>query len=751
MPTQADDPSISLGTSAHAQEITPIRLRPSTSVLTALQSFAPEERISAGAVIRAILAVSNHRQEYADGKLASLRILDTAATYTSMEWLEQVQTLFDAARLKRNVKSKDQPMLTGRMAIAGLCIREPWLREVLSINGGFDTLLNEIDPPLEKILSRTGKEIYSRIRSSGRSLPDSFVSVFNWDDDPLKAPQDDYLGRAAFARFLAKRITNIPSSCEAYTLHIHAPWGAGKSTLLNFLKLELTQQHLHLFDIEDGVDGIDLQAILQALKEKRLIQSLVELFEKKGEALKSVISVTARQNEWVIEDIDEGYLLKAGKEKLEVYTQRQRWLVVEFNAWRNQHVTPPWWSLMDAVFTKTKRSLRLQDFIREHWWRLTTGRMPYILSAIIVVWVFDLMIAPLLPSRTADTSMLSFLASNLKDVSTIVALATTIWGIVIAFNRSLLVGAARAAQSYSEVTYDPMETIKRHFDELIHRLRPKRVAIFIDDLDRCQSTYVVNLLEGIQTLFREAPVIFVIAADRAWLNACYEQVYDELKPLIREPGKQLGMMFLEKAFRFSTPLPRISDALLKEYWKYLLLRQPSETTDEARSVARDLVATAQDYKKLPQLIRSSQDQGFVQRALREEAAVHLATPKVMQQIENTLEPYAELLELNPRSMKRLVNTYSANLALSFLSDISIDPHQLILWTILSSRWPLLAEALVKEPKVVEYLAKGERDQLSDDLKKTLGEEIDEIEKVVKGLKPTALTTETIEHCKFMHV
>jgi KAP family P-loop domain len=40
------------------------------------------------------------------------------------------------------------------------------------------------------------------------------------------------------------------------------------------------------------------------------------------------------------------------------------------------------------------------------------------------------------------------------------------------------------------------------------------VVVFVDDLDRCESKYVVEFLEGIQTLFREAPITYVVAADR---------------------------------------------------------------------------------------------------------------------------------------------------------------------------------------------------------------------------------------------
>ena len=34
-----------------------------------------------------------------------------------------------------------------------------------------------------------------------------------------------------------------------------------------------------------------------------------------------------------------------------------RWVVIEFNAWRNQRIRPPWWTLIKEIFTQSKRQL----------------------------------------------------------------------------------------------------------------------------------------------------------------------------------------------------------------------------------------------------------------------------------------------------------------------------------------------------------------------------------------------------------
>jgi hypothetical protein len=83
----------------------------------------------------------------------------------------------------------------------------------------------------------------------------------------------------------------------------------------------------------------------------------------------------------------------------------------------------------------------------------------------------------------------------------------------------------------------------------------------------------------------------------------------------------------------------------------------------------------------------------------------------VQATEHTLSRFAPLLEPNPRAMKRLVNAYGVERALQIIGGHSTaleHPRQrLALWTILKSRWPLLADYLADEPDTIEQLKAGE--------------------------------------------
>lgn len=430
------------------------------------------------------------------------------------------------------------------------------------------------------------------------------------------------------------------------------------------------------------------------------------------------------------------------------------WNVADFNAWRNQHVRPPWWSLLESVFESAKPHLSPWNRLREYGWRFNTGRLHYILGLIILVWALALILFPILRETAGDAGSLGFWAGIADQISKILAVILTVWGVVYSASRSLLLNSAKAARTYMEMTHDPMNMIKRRFQRLVRRLRGKRMAVFIDDLDRCQSGYVIELLEGIQTLFREAPVVFVVTADRRWLNACYEETYEKLKPFVSEPGKPLGILFLEKAFQFATPAPGIPREIKETFWKRLILVKTEDTDltfKEAREKAGGALKAAKTDAAINRKVEESQNLPFhEQRAVREEAVIRLAAPDILARLEHTLTPYVGLLEPNPRSMKRLVNTYSANRALAILSEVDIDTHQLVLWTILASRWPQLADYLAKCPEMVEKIIQKDAAGVEEGLADLVND--DAVRHVLQGgAADVPLHPKTIRDCARMHV
>lgn len=387
-----------------------------------------------------------------------------------------------------------------------------------------------------------------------------------------------------------------------------------------------------------------------------------------------------------------------------------RWIVVDFNAWRHQRLEAPWWQLLDAVYRQAQRQLRgtkgqrrraLTLWITETLWRFLIQYRDLVFSvaaafflAGLVYWIFR---------PFGLIGQLDSASTTAKQLSDALALAATLISGGLVVGRSLVFGGVRSAQRFIESSADPMARISNHFEALVRRI-DHPVAIIIDDLDRCQEEYVVRLLEGIQTLFNDPRLIYIIAADRRWLHACYETTYERFQDRVHEPGSTLGALFLEKVFQLSVALPRLSAKTRSAYWSYLIRGPGPEAENrlaEVTEAARLHFVGAASEAEVGARLESASDDPLLGPALQQAAVETLATADLEATTIYFLERFAHLLEPNPRAMKRLLNAYAVHRDLAILSGLNVLRdlrlrEQLALWTIVSLRWPLLRDYLIDQ-------------------------------------------------------
>jgi hypothetical protein len=91
------------------------------------------------------------------------------------------------------------------------------------------------------------------------------------------------------------------------------------------------------------------------------------------------------------------------------------------------------------------------------------------------------------------------------------------------------------------------------------------------------------------------------------------------------------------------------------------------------------------------------------------------SPTVVKKTEHFLMQYRDLLEENPRAMKRLLNAYGFRRGFDILSRRGFDDQDALLrWTILENRWPILADYLANrsggrnEPDIIKALMNDEK-------------------------------------------
>lgn len=381
------------------------------------------------------------------------------------------------------------------------------------------------------------------------------------------------------------------------------------------------------------------------------------------------------------------------------------WLVVDFNAWKHQRIRPPWWSLISAVYDAGRKAPEVRANWRLWWiwwqWRLRADWGPVALVALLIA--------------IGAAGALSSADATVKLVSGMITAGAAIF----AATRVLSFGSAKAAQAYAELKTDPYAPVASLYCRLIRAIgRP--VAIFVDDLDRCDSAYVVELIEGIQTLLRSEPVTYVIAAERKWICAAFAKKYSDFAGEIGEPARPLGYLFLDKLFQISAELPGLSGEVRKSYWAALLDGDgPAAAPALTAEAAAQRVAGTSSVEGLNLIIANAPEAERPQ--LRAAAALEITRAQNSEKLEHRLQPFTPLLEPNPRAMKRLVNAVGMAQARAFLEGRSVALDTLARWTLIELRWPLLADHLAGNIEAVALAHGGTCDGVPEPIAKLLGD------------------------------
>jgi KAP family P-loop domain len=677
---------------------TPPLLAVSSSVRAARESLPAA--VTSLQVVSALLASD---ESYAGGAAGSFKLAAEPRDPRRRafdEWLLDVRPLFHRQRAR---------VLDTRLAIWGLALLDPELGGRLRKDAFLDHLVAEI-PNRDEILTIAGRNHLPRRQRKDRHAPTLL-------DRPA---EEDRLAREPFAIALAARVIQLrkayaeargsrerligavratrvrrrpratPSPSEIdgpFLVHLQGAWGAGKSTVLNFFARELkTPSNM----LRRAVWGPDLE------EQPRLA----------------------------------------------------RWVVVPFNAWQHQRIAPPWWWLMTAIYQDGGKRLRELSVggwmlfkLRDYVWRFKTRWPAYVipvlsLSAIaIFVWLLATKTGAFEPS--ADKRFWDLLGGITGALSAAIALLVTLWGGMRGVKRWMLVSTAKGADNFMKTTTDPMAAVQSRYEHLVASLGHP-LAIIIDDLDRCRADYVVELLEGIQTLCARAPVTYVVAADGGWVRDSFLQVYQPFAANGR--AATLGYGFLDKTFQLSTSVPRIKPAVRDSYLKSLLgpgEEQPSSDIEAEDQAAVARIMHAETRHELLEAVAESTELGErARRAVREAAVLRSAGADIIEETEYLLSDFGELLESNPRSIKRLVNAFSFESKLQLLESDWVEQDEyatqrLALWTIIKLRWPPLAEYLGDNPaKIACLLDDSEPDGVPDDLRPLFSS--DEVHRVVKG-------------------
>jgi hypothetical protein len=318
-----------------------------------------------------------------------------------------------------------------------------------------------------------------------------------------------------------------------------------------------------------------------------------------------------------------------------------------------------------------------------------------------------------------------------RTITAVVTAVGTLWAGALVAGRFLLWDSARGARLFEQSNTNPMQDVADHFGWLIYRAK-RPVVFFIDNLDRCSESYVVELLDAVQTLIRDttkrtsgrwrpavAAAYFIVAADGAWIRKSYEIAYGQFSQSVAEPGRPLGYLFLDKLFQLRIPVPSIDMPRQEDYLRFLLGGQPS-LQEEAQAV-RDSLERSSTEAEIIETLRGASPE--IRDRVAMAAVGRLAETKVVAATEHSLQRFGSLLPPNPRSMKRFVNAYSILRTVRTVEGNPVPSEPLALWTIIEIRWPSLADYLRTRPEAIELLGKPAADleAVPSDLRSLFGD------------------------------
>lgn len=412
--------------------------------------------------------------------------------------------------------------------------------------------------------------------------------------------------------------------------------------------------------------------------------------------------------------------------------QLHGWTAIRFDAWQHQRVAPPWWWLMSALDTQLRARLRRIGF-----WPFVRQRCDdygrrvfHILKDLF--WVLPGVALALLAWNQWQLDMLEPLKWLITGAGGIAATLALITALSNALRRHLLAESPRGTTALLRST-DPMEDLLRRYAFLLRSARGP-VIVLVDNLDRCHAAYVVEMLEGIQTLLRHPrtarrwtlrtrseepcpPIAFVVAADRDWLCDSYLQVYKEFGTSAQQPGRPFGLVFVDKIFDVSLRIPTVPPPLPGSARASAASNGSGRSADydepfndcstelEVRRALRRaelaLDRQARDTNGVPRPVPALRIAAVDRLVMIELGAGANGVPRPRRQCLQTacvLDGLLAELAPGPVVQRQIDSAYCVARTTQLLASHEVDDDddaiaRLALWAILELRWPLLAAHL----------------------------------------------------------
>jgi hypothetical protein len=508
---------------------------------------------------------------------------------------------------------------------------------------------------------------YLTLDLEGVEAPDSaHVPVYQLRDLAGDRPSHtDQLGVQRYADALAQFV--LHPGTRPLTVAIHGPWGKGKSTFMQLVQQSLLRDSL----LRGAAAGTIDRQIAEAP------------FDADGR-LQRPEQVGRRAFKRALHDV------------------QQRVVTVWFNAWRYQDSTQIWAGLASVITGKLEKALpwwrRLLTPIAQAW---RTRRAQLITELLLPAGValLILVLAALgipslvnwLNSQLTSNALAKLLGAVVPAVGAVVA---SFW-IVASQARRVLQPVServlayirrpdyREEMGYQHKVLDDVQFVR-------HRLcgdrTEFRVFVFIDDLDRCPTGTVMEILQAINLILGESDFYVFLGIETEMI---YRAIVDAHRA--SDGGAPLGRRFAETYLQKIVQLP---------------FHLPETPEDQRASFVADMFSVAA-REESPDNVGGGGEladgkHGDLQWDREVIGDPGLAAPTRAEDTSSELKAFLDFLpdlSDNPREIKRLVNIHRfVKIVLQGQgrpAPVEKDQRKLVKWLIFCDRWPDLIDEVLE--------------------------------------------------------
>ncbi len=438
-----------------------------------------------------------------------------------------------------------------------------------------------------------------------------------------------------------------------------------------------------------------------------------------------------------------GYIKDRIKEKSSDETKCQ---CIDFNAWMYTKAEQLWAEFYSTILNSVEKGLSIGQKVQFKWYffRRANPKLVFIwkfsLAAIVVCYLLLLLLEDqLLPVFSYIKAWWPTLLS--------LPLAGVLWKYFRSLSKDIF---SKSKMPKFRAALGVQHEIFKYFDivrDWLVNISPKRIVVFIDDIDRCSPGKIMQMLEAIKLLLDTPNFVFVLAMDARVVRLAVGQHYKFMAETQAEREK-MGRSYLEKIVQIPFALPQASPEDLvnmkNELFKGLLekenkkkehqeLRQgdkPEAKVEEAEDTAADR-KTPSPEEKLEDGEKPGPEGGRPEKP-SDSGTPPPPEPKVDPELEMKLSKeenetldaiLKERFELSPRLLIRLKNVYLIAKHLHQADTNEPPPPEFMHWIAYSVGFPFVSKAVAEACEKNDW--DKEWSQVFDDIRSTMEKKHDE--------------------------